>query len=133
MSTSSRQPLERTCDRLGPPDVRPRSPNASNSLSEPSPTVDSRRVSEAPDHSEATDHVITTGPTLTLPVWGSRCATRTVAWSVNWSDSTGQVVADPCPWALRETVLRSLEEEHPSAGYDLFAEADFYRMATGPG
>ena len=28
-----------------------------------------------------------------------------------------------------ETVLRSLHEEHPSAGYDLLAEADFYRMA----
>ncbi len=34
---------------------------------------------------------------------------------------------------FRETVLRSLQEEHPSAGYDLLAEADFYRMATGPG
>lgn len=34
---------------------------------------------------------------------------------------------------FRETVLRLLDEEHPSAGYDLLAEADFYRMATGPG
>lgn len=34
---------------------------------------------------------------------------------------------------FRETVLRSLQEEHPSAGYDLLAEADFYRMARGPG
>lgn len=30
---------------------------------------------------------------------------------------------------FRVTVLRSLREDHPSAGYDLLAEADFYRMA----
>jgi trans-aconitate methyltransferase len=34
---------------------------------------------------------------------------------------------------FRKTVLRSLQEEHPSAGYDLLAEAEFYRMATAPG
>jgi ubiquinone/menaquinone biosynthesis C-methylase UbiE len=34
---------------------------------------------------------------------------------------------------FRETVLRSLQEEHPSAGHDLLADADFYRMTTGPG
>jgi len=34
---------------------------------------------------------------------------------------------------FRETVLRLLEEEHPSAGCDLLAEADFYRMALHPG
>jgi len=34
---------------------------------------------------------------------------------------------------FHKTVLRSLQEEHPSAGCDLLAEADFYRMATGPG
>jgi trans-aconitate methyltransferase len=34
---------------------------------------------------------------------------------------------------FRKTVLRSLQEEHPTAGYDLLAEADFYRMARGQG
>ena len=34
---------------------------------------------------------------------------------------------------FRDTVLRSLEEEHPSAGCELLAEAEFYRMATAAG
>jgi ubiquinone/menaquinone biosynthesis C-methylase UbiE len=33
---------------------------------------------------------------------------------------------------FRETVLRSLQEDHPSAGAHLLADADFYRMAKDP-